>query len=151
MTHEYGKDQWIHYESEEQWIPGRNGDKGQGYGPSWKGQTLDCPKLKEASGISFKKWSIDFRRWTRGTWFLPEIRMLKILDSLPENLRGLFQNIPDALLFGPDGIDMVMKQVQIHCGLRPEDELKDVMNASMDTKRKLSDSLTTWLCRVQEA
>ena len=126
-------------------------DKGQGYGPSWKGQTLDCPKSKEASGISFKKWSIDLRRWTRVTWFSPDIRMLKILESLPENLRGIFQNVPDGFLFGLDGMDMGMKQVQIHCGLRPEDEMKDVMNASMDTKRKVNESITTWLCRVQQA
>ena len=29
--------------------------------------------------------------------------------------------------------------------------MKDVMNASMDTKRKVNESLTTWLCRVQQA
>ena len=48
-------------------------------------------------------------------------------------------------------MSMVMSQVQIHCGLRPEDEKKDVMNASMDTKRKANESITTWLCRVQQA
>ena len=63
----------------------------------------------------------------------------------------MFQNIPDELLFGPGGIDMVKIQVQIHCGLRPEDEFKDVMNASMDTRRKPNESITTWLCRAKQA
>ena len=54
MTNEYGNGQWIDHEPEDPWIPGRKGDKGQGYGPSWKGQISDCPKLKDANGISFK-------------------------------------------------------------------------------------------------
>ena len=32
-----------------------------------------------------------------------------------------------------------------------EDEQKEVMNASMDVKRKANESITTWLCRVQQA
>ena len=48
-------------------------------------------------------------------------------------------------------MNIVMNQVQTHCGLRLEDEMKDVMNASTDTKRKANESITTWLCRVQQA
>ena len=87
----------------------------------------------------------------KGTWLAPEVRLLKVLDSLPENLKGMLQNIPDECLFGPDGVDLVKTQVQIQCGLRPEDELKDVMNASMETRRKANESITMWLCRVKQA
>ena len=68
-----------------------------------------------------------------------------ILGTLPKHLKGIFQNVPDAILFGPNGMSMIMSQVQVHCGLRPEDEMKDVMNASMDVKRKANESITTWL------
>ena len=102
-------------------------------------------------GLSFKEWSVDLRRWIRASWLTPDVRILKILEALPKHIKGIFQNVPDAILFGPDGMSMVMSQVQIHCGLRPEDEKKDVMNASMDTKRKANESITTWLCRVQQA
>ena len=151
MTNAYGKKQWIDYEHEVPWIPGWQGWKGQGYGPGWKAQVSECPKLKDAIGTSFKKWSIEIRRWSRATYFTPDVRLLKVLDSLPENLKGLFQNIPDEYLFGPDGIDLVMIQVQIQCGLRPEDEFKDIMNASMETKRRTNESIAMWLYSVKQA
>ena len=46
---------------------------------------------------------------------------------------------------------MIMSQVQIHCGLRPEDERKDLMNAAMDTKRKVQETIPAWLSRVRQA
>ena len=85
------------------------------------------------------------------SWLAPEVRLLKVLDSFTKHIKGLVQNIPDELLFGPGGIDMVKTQVQIQCGLRPEDELKDVMNASMETRRKANESITMWLCRAKQA
>ena len=142
MTNGYGTDQWIPYGLEEQWIPGRNCEKRQSYGPlPWKNQTADCPKLKDASGLSFKEWTVDLRRWLRASWLTPDVRILKILEALPTHLKGIFQTIPDAILFGPDGMSMIMSQVQIHCGLGPEDERKDVMNASMETKRQAHETI----------
>ena len=82
---------------------------------------------------------------------MPDIRILKVLEALPRHLKGIFQNVPDEVLFGHNGMTMIMSQVQIHCGLRPEDERKDLMNAAMDTKRKVQETITAWLSRVRQA
>ena len=85
---------------EQQWIPGHKGETGQGYGPlPWKNHTADCPKLKDASGLSFKELVVDLRRWLRASWLTPDVRILKILEALPKHFKGIFQNIPDEVLW----------------------------------------------------
>ena len=109
------------------------------------------PKLKDVAGTSFKKWSIEVRGWERGTNFTPYVRLLKILDSIPNNLKGLFLHTPDDDFFGPGDMELVMNQIQIECGLRTEDEFKDIMSQSMETTRRRNKTIQMWFSRVEQA
>ena len=40
-----------------------------------------------------------------------------------------------------------MSQVRIHCGLRPGDEVKDIMTKANDIERKKGETLSMYLSR----
>ena len=80
----------------------------------------------------------------------PSLRALKVLEALPENIKNLFQYTPNEVLLAQDGMEFVMSQVRTHCGLRPGDDIKDIMFNANDTDRRKGETLSMWLSRCQQ-
>ena len=43
-----------------------------------------------------------------------------------------------------------MSQVRTYCGLRPGDDIKDIMSKANDTDRRKGETLSMWLSRCQQ-
>ena len=62
----------------------------------------------------------------------------QVINALPEKIAQLFQYTPNSILMTTGGAAHVMSLVEIHCGLRPGDDINDVMAQDSSSRCQLS-------------
>ena len=77
-------------------------------------------------------------------------KAFEVIKALPPDIAALFSNTPNSLLISAGGVEYVMSQVKIHSGVRPGDEIKEVMDRVYDVVRRKDEALATFVIRCTQ-
>ena len=77
-------------------------------------------------------------------------KAFEVIKALPTEIAALFASTPNSLLMTAGGVEYVMSQVEIHSGVRPDDEIKEVMERVNDAVRRKDEALATFAIRCTQ-
>ena len=103
---------------------------GNGYGPydRPRGNYSDCPKLKDVTPAGYRVFGTAVERWSLTTAHTMTNNAFEVINALPTEIAALFASTPNSMLMTAGGVYYVMSQVRIQLGVRPGDEIKEMMD-----------------------